>query len=131
MSVDSLGDFLTVIRNGVMASKPFVLSPYSGLKHRIGQILKDEGYIADLAVQQDDRGHKSLKISLKYKDGESVIHHIKRISKPGLRIYESVVRFKPVIGGLGIAIITTHKGVMTSRRARQLNVGGEVLCAVW
>lgn len=129
MSIDTVGDFLTIIRNGVAASKPFVIASYSNFKYQIAQILKDEGFIRDVVIEDD--GHKNLKIFLKYMNGESVIHEITRISKPGRRVYEGVSNFKPVIGGLGLAILTTNRGVMTNKQARQLAVGGEVVCTIW
>lgn len=131
MSIDILGDFLTVIRNGVLASKKQVIAPYSKLKQEIAQILKDEGFIKEIIVEEDESNHKQIKIILKYVDGESVIHEIKRISTPGRRMYESVASLKPVIGGLGISILTTNRGVITNKKAKQLAVGGEIICTVW
>jgi small subunit ribosomal protein S8 len=131
MSIDTIGNFLTIIRNGVLASKREVIAPHSHLKYHIAQILKQEGFIRDAIIGVDENEHKQIKILLKYVGGESVIHEIKRISTPGRRAYENVARLKPVIGGLGIAILTTNKGVMTNKQARQLAVGGEVLCTVW
>lgn len=131
MSVDTIGDFLTVIRNGVMASKKEVVTPYSRLKHEIAQILKDEGFVRDVIVEDTGQSYKHLRLMLKYAKGESVIHEINRVSTPGRRTYESIARIKPVIGGLGITILTTHRGVMTHKKARQLGVGGEVVCTVW
>jgi small subunit ribosomal protein S8 len=130
MSVDTIGDFLTIIRNGVQVSRPFVYSPYSRLKQQIAQILKDEGFIRDFAVETKD-SVKEIKVFLKYVGGESVIHQIKRLSKPGRRAYASYKNIEPVIGGLGIAIITTSQGVMTDKIARQRALGGEVICTVW
>jgi small subunit ribosomal protein S8 len=131
MSIDTIGDFLTVIRNGVMASKRAVNSPFSNLKYQIAQILKEEGFIKDIEVKDDNGNKKEIKILLKYVDGESAIHEITRVSTPGRRMYESVANLKPVIGGLGIAILTTNRGVITNKKARQLAVGGEVICTVW
>jgi small subunit ribosomal protein S8 len=130
MSRDTIADCLTQIRNGVAAAKPFVLVPYSRIKEQIAHILKEEGYVRDLAVVEDDK-KQALKIFLKYVDGESVIHRIDRVSTPGRRIYAGSEAVNPVIGGLGVAILTTHKGVMTSRQAKALGVGGEILCTVW
>ena len=130
MSVDVLGDFLTIIRNGVAASKPFVKVPYSGVKQEIAEIFKNEGFVRDVIVE-GEVPLKTIKLLLKYVDGESVIHEITRISKPGRRVYEGVATLKPVIGGLGIAIVTTNRGIMTNKKARQLAVGGEVICTVW
>ncbi|MBA3954553.1 30S ribosomal protein S8 [Candidatus Dependentiae bacterium] len=131
MSVDTIGDFLTIIRNGVLASKREVVAPYSNLKYEIAQILKAEGFVRDALVQEGDDSHKQIKLSLKYVDGESAIHEIKRISTPGRRNYKGVASVNPVIGGLGITILTTNRGVITNKKARQLSVGGEVLCTVW
>lgn len=130
MSIDTIGNFLTIIRNGIMASLPDVKAPYSNLKYQIASILKDEGYIWDFLIEGEG-AHKSLKVVLKYVDGESAIHEITRVSKPGRRVYKGVSSLEPVIGGLGIAIITTPRGVITNKKARQLSVGGEVICTVW
>lgn len=130
MSVDTIGNFLTIIRNGVMVSKPSVKAPYSVLKQQIAQILKDEGFIRDFSIESQGPS-KEITILLKYGNGESAIHEIKRISRPGLRRYESYRTLPPVIGGLGIAIVTTSKGVMTDKSARGFSLGGEVICTVW
>ncbi len=131
MSIDTVGNFLTIIRNGIMASKKTVVAPYSRLKYQIAQILKDEGFLKDLSIEENSQGHKQIKLVLKYVDGESVIHEIKRISRPGRREYSSLANIAPVIGGLGISILTTHRGIITHKKAKQLNVGGEVICSVW
>lgn len=131
MSKDMIGDFLTVIRNGIMASKPWVELPYSKMRYSIAQILKEEGFIADASVNETDPVKKTLKIYLKYVDGESVIHEIKRYSTPGRRAYSSSRTIKPVVGGLGVSILTTSKGVISNKRAKQMSVGGEVICTVW
>lgn len=131
MSVDTIGDFLTIIRNGLMVSKPSVVAPYSRIKQAIADILKDEGFIRGCEIIEDATGKKMLKISLKYVNGESVIHEISRKSTPGLRMYAGACSMKPVIGGLGISIVTTSRGVLTHKKAKELGVGGEVLCTVW
>ena len=132
MSVDSIADFLTIIRNGVMVSKSFVTAPYSKMRYSIAQILKDEGFIVDCVVLNADSDvEKALKVVLKYVDGESAIHEIQRVSKPGRRVYTGNKELKPVIGQLGISIITTSRGVIASQTAKKLSVGGEVLCTVW
>jgi small subunit ribosomal protein S8 len=136
MSIDTIGDFLTVIRNGLSRAKPFVVVPYSGLKLAILETLKSEGFIRDYSMFEEDAVKKYLKIYLKYVDGESVIHEITRISKPGCRMYAQVRtagkhKIKPVVGGLGVSIVTTNRGVMTHKKARELCVGGEVICTVW
>lgn len=131
MSVDSIGDFLTILRNGIMVSKPFVVAPYSKMRHAIAQILQDEGFVRDVAVLDGDAGKRSLKVSLKYVDGESVIHELKRISKPGRRMYTGFKEIEPVIGGLGLSIVSTSHGVVTHKKAEQLGAGGEIICTVW
>ncbi len=133
MSIDSIGNFLTVIRNAIMASKPFVLAPCSKMNAEIARILADEGFILGVEEVTLDGGKKRLKVMLKYVDGESVIHSISRVSKPSKRIYAKVKAIKPVIGGLGISIISTNRGVITDKQARDkgMFVGGELLCRVW
>jgi len=131
MSVDSVGDFLTIIRNGVTIAKPFVVAPFSRQRQGIARILKEEGFIKDFAEQTDDTGKKTLKVYLKYVDGESVIHEIKRVSKLGRRVYRNVRSIEPVIGGLGISILSTDRGFLSHKEAKKQNVGGEVVCSVW
>lgn len=130
MSIDAIGDFLTIIRNGVMVSRPFVLAPASKMRLAIANILLEEGFIRAVDVVEQD-GKNYLKVYLKYVDGESAIHEIQRISKPSRRTYTSIAEIKPVIGGLGLSILTTNRGVMSHKRARQENVGGELICTVW
>lgn len=132
MSIDVIADFLTIIRNGVMVSKSFVTAPYSKMRESIARILKDEGFITDFVIlNADSDAQKRLKVVLKYVDGEAVIHEIQRISKPGRRVYAGNKEIKPVIGQLGISILTTSHGVMAHQRAKKLSVGGEVICTVW
>jgi small subunit ribosomal protein S8 len=132
MSFDAIGDFLTIIRNGLMVSKPFVVVSYSKMKFEIAKILKEEGFIKDyVIVSEDDPKEKAIKVFLKYVDNESVIHELKRVSTPGLRCFSGVKNIKPVIGGLGISILSTNCGLMTQKKAKELNVGGEVICTVW
>ena len=131
MSKDMIGDFLTIIRNGIKASKRHVVAPHSNLRVEVAKILKDEGFIKDVVVEEIDSVKKSIKISLKYVDGESVIHEIDRVSKPGKRFYARVGEIKPVIGGLGISILTTSKGILTDKKAKELLIGGELICTVW
>lgn len=132
MSIDVIADFLTIIRNGVMVSKSFVTAPYSNMRRSIAQILKDEGFITDFVIlNADSDAEKKLKVVLKYVDGEAVIHEIQRISKPGRRVYAGNKEIKPVIGQLGISILTTSRGVMAHQKAKKLSVGGEVICTVW
>ena len=131
MSVDTIGNFLTIIRNGIAVSKGKIRAPHSRVNHQIATILKQEGFIRDFAVEQEDVAAKVLRVDLKYIDGESVIHNLQRISTPGCRVYRGIVNVSPVIGGLGISILTTSKGIMTDKEAKQLKVGGEVICTVW
>jgi small subunit ribosomal protein S8 len=132
MSVDSIADFITIIRNGVMVSKSFVTAPYSKMRHSIAQILKNEGFINDFVIVNTDSDVKKLlKVVLKYVDGEAVIHEIQRVSKPGRRVYVGSKEIKPVIGQLGVSILTTSRGVIANQKAKKLSVGGEVICTVW
>ena len=132
MSKDSIADFITIIRNGVLVSKSSVSAPYSKMRHAIAQILKDEGFVHTVEVlNADSVTKKSLKIFLKYVGGESVIHEISRVSKPGRRAYFGSKEIKPVIGKLGISILSTNRGVIENKKAKQLNVGGEIMCTVW
>ncbi|MDP1636335.1 MAG: 30S ribosomal protein S8 [Gallionellaceae bacterium] len=126
---DPVADMLTRIRNAQMAQKNSVAMPSSKLKVAIAAVLKDEGYIDDFAVR-DNEGKPQLDIALKYYAGRPVIERIERISRPGLRVYKGSGDLPRVMNGLGIAIVSTPKGVMTDRRARATNVGGEVLCIV-
>lgn len=130
MSRDSIGDFLTIIRNGIMITKPSVEAPYSKMRFAIAKILKDQGFIRD-AVVEEKENKKTLKIFLKYVDGESAIHELSRMSKPSRRFYLGVNNIKPVIGGLGISILTTDRGVIDHHQANKLGVGGEIICTVW
>lgn len=131
MSIDIIGNFLTIIRNGIMRSKSSVVAPYSRLIHEVALVLKQEGFIQDIAIQEDALSKKLLKINLKYVDGESVIHELDRKSKPGRRVYQKCKQLKPVVGKLGVAILSTNKGVMTDKQAKQMSVGGEIMCSVW
>ena len=126
---DPVADMLTRIRNAQMAEKLSVSMPSSKLKVAIAKVLKDEGYIDDFAIRE--RGAKpELDLALKYYAGRPVIEHIERVSKPGLRVYKGKDDLPRVMNGLGVAIVSTPKGVMTDRRARAGNMGGEVLCIV-
>jgi small subunit ribosomal protein S8 len=126
---DPIADMLTRIRNAQMVDKAAVTMPSSKIKVAIAQVLKDEGYIDGFAVKSDD-GKSQLEIALKYYAGRPVIERIERVSRPGLRIYKGRDAIPQVMNGLGVAIVTTPKGVMTDRKARQTGVGGEVLCFV-
>jgi small subunit ribosomal protein S8 len=126
---DPIADMLTRIRNAQMVNKPSVSMPSSKLKAAIAKVLKDEGYIEDFAVQQNE-GKPQLQIGLKYYAGRPVIEKIDRISRPGLRIYRASEAIPKVMNGLGVAIVSTSQGVMTDRKARAAGIGGEVLCVV-
>ncbi len=126
---DPIADMLTRIRNAQTAQKGAVVMPSSKLKVAIANVLKDEGYIDEFAVREND-GKPLLDIALKYYAGRAVIERIERISKPGLRVYRGKDDLPQVMNGLGVAIVSTPKGVMTDRKARAANVGGEVLCIV-
>ena len=131
MSVnDPLGDMLTRIRNALMRNKRNVNTPASALRRRVLDVLKSEGYIRDYAEVEHANGQKEFEIELKYFEGDSVIREIKRISKPGRRVYSGVKDLPLVQNGLGIAILSTPKGVMSDSTARESNVGGEILCHV-
>ncbi len=126
---DPIADMLTRIRNAQASEKVTVAMPASKLKAAIARVLKDEGYIDDFKVSQDAI-KPQLEIALKYYAGRPVIEKIERVSRPGLRIYKSTKDIPQVMNGLGIAIVSTSKGVMTDRKARASGVGGEVLCIV-
>jgi len=126
---DPIADMLTRIRNAQAVDKAVVTMPSSKIKIAIAQVLKDEGYIDGFAVRNDD-GKPELEIALKYYAGRPVIERIERVSRPGLRVYKGRDAIPQVMNGLGVAIVTTPKGVMTDRKARQTGVGGEVLCFV-
>lgn len=126
---DPIADMLTRIRNAQIVQKAAVTMPSSKLKVAIAQVLKDEGYIDGFQVKSED-GKAELEIALKYYAGRPVIERIERVSRPGLRIYKGRDAIPQVMNGLGVAIVTTPKGVMTDRKARQTGVGGEVLCFV-
>ncbi len=126
---DPIADLLTRIRNGQRAGKAEVSLQSSRVKAAIAQVLKDEGYIVDFAVQEAD-GRRTLTIGLKYHAGQPVIVRIDRVSRPGLRQYRGRSELPKVLGGLGVAIVSTPAGVMTDREARRIGQGGEVLCVV-
>lgn len=126
---DPIADMLTRIRNAQLAQKASVQMPNSKLKVAIANVLKDEGYIDGYAVREIE-GESALDIALKYYAGRPVIERIERVSRPGLRVYKGSSDLPRVMNGLGVAIISTPKGVMTDRKARASNVGGEVLCIV-
>lgn len=133
MMTDPLADMLTRIRNAVRVERPTVELPVSKVKRGVAEVLKREGYIWDWH-EADEEGlpTKQLHIDLKYgPNGERVIRHIRRVSKPGRRVYARADNLKPVLNGLGISIISTSRGVISDREARQRKLGGEVLCELW
>ncbi len=131
---DPIADMLTHIRNANTAFKPECVMPASKVKTEIARVLQEEGYLLGVEPVSDDQGHPRLKVTMKYigeKRRSRVITGIKRVSKPGLRVYASKNELPRVLGGLGIAIVSTPKGIMTDRAARKAGVGGEVLAYVW
>lgn len=132
MQTDPIADLLTRIRNASRAKHARVDVPLSKLKAEVARILKEEGYISTFKMVDDGKPTKQLRIFLKYTpDRRSVITGIKRVSRPGNRLYASVTDIRSVMGGLGLSIMTTPQGVMSGRAARKARVGGEVLCEVW
>ncbi len=127
---DPLGDLLSRIRNAQMRNKSKVSSPSSKLRESVLEVLKTEGYIRGFAVVERE-GYSEIEIELKYFEGEPVIREIERISKPGRRVYTSVRNLPRINNGLGVAIVSTPKGVMADHAARDANVGGEILCTVF
>lgn len=126
---DPIADMLTRIRNAQMAKKTKVLVPYSKIKFDIANVLHDEGYIDNVDKKAEGK-HNFLELTLRYYSGLPVIESIKRISKPGLRIYKSATTIPQIMNGLGISIVSTSKGVMTGKKAQEIGVGGEILCEV-
>ena len=129
MMTDPIADMLTRIRNAVAINKPEVILPYSKIKHEIAKILKSEGCVSDIEKVEDN--FNSLKLVLKYNNKESVISHIKRVSKPGRRVYIGRQEIPYILNDLGIAILSTSQGVMSNRQARRARVGGEIICEIW
>ncbi len=127
---DTIADFLTRIRNANMVKHETVLIPSSNTKVSLAKLLKEEGYISDYEIIEEN-GFKNIKITLKYVNGVKAIQGLKRISKPGLRVYVEAKNLPKVLNGLGIAIVSTNKGILTDEQARNANVGGEVLAYVW
>lgn len=130
MSVDSIGNYLTSIRNAIARASRFVKVPYSKFKYQISLIMLEEGFVKSVHVEGEGI-EKSIVIFFKYVSNESVIHEIKQISKPGRRVYVKFNCLPIVIGGLGIAILTTSQGIMTNKKLREKNIGGELICTIW
>lgn len=128
---DPLGDMLTRIRNGQRTHKASVLSPASKMRANVLEALKREGFIRGFSVEQERAGIENIKIELKYHDGDPVIREIKRVSKPGRRVYSKIKDLPRFYNGLGISILSTPQGVLSDSEARDANVGGEVLCMVF
>ena len=126
---DPISDMLTRIRNGQKARKVSVSMPASNAKEAVAKVLKDEGYITDYAVAGDG-ADKAMTVELKYFEGVPVIERIQRASRPGMRVYRGKERLPKVLGGLGVAIVSTSAGVMSDREAREKGIGGEVICIV-
>lgn len=128
---DTIGDFLTTIRNASEARKESCTIAFSKMRLGIASILKEEGYIADYKEVEDDKGHKAIEILLKYVNQSPALVGIERYSKPGRRLYAGYTEIPKVLGGLGISILTTSRGILKDRDARRQKVGGEILCKVW
>jgi small subunit ribosomal protein S8 len=129
---DSIADLLTRIRNANRANHEKVDIPFSRMKQEIVRLIKDEGFIKNYKFIEDTRGQGTLRVFMKYgPNREHVIKDMQRISKPGCRVYSSAETIPRVLGGLGVAIISTSKGIMTDRQARRARVGGEVICYIW
>ena len=128
---EPIGDMLTRIRNGQMRGKSVVETPASKLRSWVLDVLADEGYIRGYEKKDGKDGHPAFDISLKYYEGDAVIREVKRVSKPGRRVYMAVNDLPSVRQGLGVSIVSTSKGVMSDAKARAANVGGEVLCTVF
>ncbi len=128
---DPLADMFTRIRNGSKARFEKVDIPSSKIKREIAKILKEEGFIKNFRVITDEKKHELLRVFLKYDENRNEVIHIRRVSRPGRRVYVGKDEIKPVMSGLGISILSTPKGILTDRSARKANVGGEVLCQVW
>lgn len=130
MVTDPISDMLTRVRNALMLRKDSVEVPHSKIKKEVSRVLKENGYITDFFEVSDDK-FKKIKLVLKYHDGRSVIHGLKRVSTPGRRVYVGTQEVPRVMGGMGVAVVSTSRGILTGHQARRLKVGGELLCYVW
>jgi small subunit ribosomal protein S8 len=128
---DPISDFLTHLRNASKAGLAQCVSPHSKLKESLANILKAEGYVRDVTTGTDERGHKTVVVTMKYVDSAPVITGLKRSSTPGRRIYAGYTEIPRVLNGLGIAILSTSKGLMKDQDARRQKLGGELVCTVW
>lgn len=128
---DPLSDFLTRIKNGYLARKTSVPSPYSKERNEVAKVLQEKGYLEKVEVKTSEKGFKEMVITLKYSNGKSVITDLKRVSKPGLRVYVRKAKLPRVLSGLGIGLVSTSHGVMTDKEARKKGFGGELIAKVW
>lgn len=128
---DSISDFLTIIRNAYRANRDDCTAKYSKIHKAIAQILKEEGYLADVGEGVDANGHKNIVLTLKYVNDTPALMGIKRVSSPGRRLYYQATNIPRTLGGLGVGILTTSRGILRDREARQQKVGGEMICSVW
>ena len=128
--MDTIGDMLTSIRNGYMTKKEVVALPYSKLKEAVAKKLADLSFVEKVGVE-DVVGKKKLTVKLKYRDNKPALIHLKRVSKPGLRVYSQRKNLKPVLGGLGYTLISTPQGILTNKEAVKKGAGGELVCEVW
>lgn len=130
MISDPIGDMLARIKNGYQARHGEIRLPYSGIKHELAKVLVEEGFLKSVTVEEN--GHKELILDLKYQEGKKpAIEDLVRVSKPSRHLYVKATEIKPVFSGLGIKIVSTSKGLMTGKKARKQNLGGEVICHVW
>ena len=129
--IDPISDMLTRIRNAQRALLPATEIPHSRIKEDIAHILKKEGYVTDVAIEGKLPKTKAIRIKLKYQGKKSVIEGLRRVSRPGLRRYVGAMEIPRVLGGLGVAVVSTPEGVMTGTQARKKNLGGELLCYIW
>jgi small subunit ribosomal protein S8 len=130
MVTDPISDMLTRVRNALVLQKDSVEVPHSKMKREVSRVLKENGYIIDFYEVSDDK-FKKLKLVLKYHEGRSVIQGLKRVSTPGRRVYVGTKEVPRVMGGMGVAVVSTSRGIVTGHQARRLKVGGELLCYVW
>ncbi|MBU1036619.1 30S ribosomal protein S8 [Patescibacteria group bacterium] len=131
MMTDPIADMLTRIRNSTAVKKSEIILPYSKIKFAIAQLLKKEGYLEDIEVLKENKNFTELRIVLKYEDKKPVINHIKRVSKPGKRVYVDREHIPFILNNLGIAILSTSRGIMTNKQARRAKIGGELICEIW
>lgn len=131
MITDKVADMLTRVRNGYLGGKKEVVVPHSTLKAELARVMTEENYLEGFEMKKDDKGFQEIRVTLKYVDDKPAVNKIKRISKPGLRVYKRAHELTPVLSGMGVAILSTSKGIMTGKNAKKQNLGGEVLCELW